>query len=121
MKALFDTNILIDYLNGESQAHEELQRYHQRLISLITWIEVLVGCQDAEEERIVRRFLAGFELVAVDLEIGKRAVELRRLHRIRLPDVLIWASAQHHNALLVSRNSRDFPPDTPGIRLPYQL
>ncbi len=121
MKALFDTNVLIDYLNGIAAARDELQRYGQRLISLITWIEVMVGCRDADEESVVRRFLSGFELVAIDLDIANGAVELRRLHRIRLPDALIWASAQRHNALLVSRNTRDFPPDTPGVRMPYRL
>lgn len=121
MKALFDTNILIDYLNGVPQARDEFRLYQQRLISLITWIEVLVGCRNGDEASAVRRFLAGFELVAIDLEIGKQAVNLRRLYRIRLPDALIWASAQQHNALLISRNTKDFPMDSPGVRVPYQL
>jgi predicted nucleic acid-binding protein len=43
MKAVFDTNILVDYLNGFPQAAEELNRYSQRLISQITWMEVLQG------------------------------------------------------------------------------
>jgi len=43
------------------------------------------------------------------------------LYGMRLPDALIWASAQHESALLVSRNTRDFPADAPGVRVPYQL
>lgn len=35
--ALFDTNILIDYLRGIPAAREELERFEQRAISLITW------------------------------------------------------------------------------------
>ena len=43
VKALFDTNILVDYLNAVPQARTELQRYTEKAISIITWMEVMVG------------------------------------------------------------------------------
>ncbi len=43
MNALFHTNILIDYLNGIDAAREELARYAQASISLITWMEKSKG------------------------------------------------------------------------------
>ena len=43
VSALFDTNILIDYLNGVEAARTELGRYSDKAISLITWMEVMVG------------------------------------------------------------------------------
>lgn len=121
MKALFDTNILIDYLNGEEPAKHELGRYNHRLISLITWMEVLVGCRGPAEERAVRHFLSGFDLAAIDLAVSDQAVTLRRTHGMRLPDAIIWASAQQHHALLVTRNTKDFPVESPGVRIPYRL
>ena len=39
MKAVFDTNILIDYLNGIDAAKVELARYSLRQISVISFIE----------------------------------------------------------------------------------
>ena len=48
MKALMDTNILIDYLNGIDAAREEIGRYETPLISAITWMEVMVGAIDDE-------------------------------------------------------------------------
>ena len=39
VKALFDTSILIDYLNQQPQARDELGRYRQKAISIITWME----------------------------------------------------------------------------------
>lgn len=51
--------------------------------------------------------------------IAERAVAIRREHRMRLPDAIIWASAQSQGALLVTRNSNDFPPEEPGVRVPY--
>lgn len=121
VKALFDTNILVDYLNGIPPAREELQRHPERLISLLTWMEILVGCHDPEEEATARRFLDGFEIVPVNGGVAERAVALRRQYRLRLPDAIIWASAQEHSALLITRDTRDFPADAPEIRVPYQL
>ena len=43
MHALFDSNILIDFLNGIAAAKVELSLYESRAISVITWMEVLSG------------------------------------------------------------------------------
>ena len=120
VKALFDTNVLVDYLNAVPQARSELQRYTEKAISIITWMEVMVGV-DQDLEAPTRSFLNGFDLVDVDQRIAERAVSLRRDHRIKLPDAIIWATAQVHAMLLVTRNIKDFPADDPGVRAPYKL
>jgi predicted nucleic acid-binding protein len=120
VKALFDTNILVDYLRGIQMAREELGRYRQKAISLVTWMEVLVGTNAATEHG-TREFLNGFELIAIDHGIAERAVELRRAHRIKLPDAIVWASAQTHAMLLVTRDAKGFPDRDPGIRVPYAV
>ena len=43
VKALFDTNILLDYLKGVEAAQVERARYRQPLISIVTWMEVLAA------------------------------------------------------------------------------
>ena len=118
--ALFDTNILIDHLNAISQAREEIERFEDRAISIITWMEVMVGAKTDLVEP-TRRFLEGFQVIALDDEIANRAIELRRGHRIKLPDAVIWATAQTNSRLLVTRNTKDFPTKDPGIREPYTL
>lgn len=120
MKALFDTNILIDYLSARPQARTELKRYSEKAISIITWMEVMIGAE-APLEAQTRAFLGGFELVGVTPSIADRAVALRRASKIKLPDAIIWASAQAGNLLLVTRNTKDFPPNDPGIRIPYVI
>ena len=120
MKALVDTNILIDYLNGVELARDELRRYRSVLISPISWMEVMVGTSDHHEQS-VRQFLAKFQQVAIDKKVAELAVSIRRDRRIRLPDAIIWASAQLENALLVTRNIKDFSPEHPSVRLPYTL
>ncbi len=121
MQAVIDTNILVDYLRGVVEARQELSRYRRPAISLLTWMEILAGAQTAEEEALLRDFLHGFLMLPVTSEVAERAVQLRREHRIRLPDAIIWASAQVRDCLFVTRNTRDFPVDDPGVRVPYHI
>lgn len=120
VRGLFDTNVLIDYLSGIAAAKAEIARYEYRAISMISWMEVLVGAS-AEEEGAIRAWLDSFGVIAVDNIIANRAVEIRKEKKIRLPDAIIWATAQVNSLLLVSRNTKDFPADEPGIRLPYKI
>lgn len=120
MKAVFDTNLVIDALNGVSAADKEYKRYTQVLISRITWMEVLVGAQ--EDDAQLRDFLeTQFEIIPLDLAVAERAIQLRRSHHMRLPDAIIWATAQVQDAILITRNSKDFHTDWEDIRIPYQL
>jgi len=120
VKALFDTCILIDYLNGVDAAKKELVRYEYRAISVITWMEVLVGAS-AEEDETIRAWLGSFDVIALNSAIANRAVELRKAKRVRLPDAIVWATAQVQSLLFVSRNTKDFSADEPGIRVPYKI
>jgi predicted nucleic acid-binding protein len=120
VKALLDTNILIDYLNGIDPARDEIGRYQRPLISLITWMEVLAGTPTGHAQP-VRAFLRRFECVGIDTDIAERAVQVRQAHRLKLPDAIIQATALEHSALLVTRNTKDFADDEPGIRVPYAL
>jgi len=119
MRALFDSDVLIDYLSGLTEARNELAQYSERLISIITCAEVLIGADNEDELRACRECLADFTLIDVGTEIAEEAVRLRREHRLKLPDALIWATAMTEGLLLVTRNTKDFPENHPGIRVPY--
>ena len=118
VKALFDTNVLIDYLQGNPDARQEIERFEDAAISIVTWMEVLVGTTD-ENHAATRAFLSGFRLIGLDQDQADRAVSLRRGHRIKLPDAIIWSAAQGEDRILVTRNTRDFPAEDPGVRIPY--
>ncbi len=121
MRPVFDTNILIDYLNGHSQAAQELARYPAAAISPITWIEVMAGAASDNEEKSLRSFLGRFSQVPLDRKVAEAATALRRQHRIRLPDAIIWGTARSEGTLLITRNTKDFPEQEPDIRVPYRL
>lgn len=118
---LFDTNILIDHLNGEKRATQEIRRSPGAAISIITWIEVMAGAAGAEEEALLRTFLTNFHCLPITGPIAERASENRRVRRIKLPDAIILATAETAGRQLVTRNVRDFPKGMRGVRMPYQV
>ena len=83
-------------------------------------MEVLIGA-DGDDTQL-RDFLeAYFQIIPLDLVVSENAVQLRRAYHIRLPDAIIWATAKAYDAVLVTRNTKDFKPEWDGIRVPYSL
>ena len=121
MKAVFDTNILIDLLNGRVEANNEAGRYTGLAISRISWIEVLAGVRDADDKDRVENLLGFFEMIELDEPVAREAIELSKEHCLKLPDAVIWASAKLRDSLLITRNARDFPIGDQSIRVPYQI
>lgn len=119
MKALFDTNILIDYLSGVPQARAAIERPRHRLISAITWMEVLAGARTEAEEDVIDMFLRDFAVIDVSRPIARTAVAIRKTRRLRLPDAIILATAQLESATLVTRNTMAFPATDPDVLVPY--
>lgn len=79
VKVLFDTNILIDFLDGVPQAQKEWTQHVDRAISLITWMEVMTGVSGNKGElSLVKSFLGSFLLIPVDVGIASETVRLRK-------------------------------------------
>ena len=116
----FDTNILIDWLFDRQPAIQELSRYRKHRMSRIVWTEVLAGEPLPERPRLLQ-LMSPFEVVEVDARIATAAADIRHRLRMKLLDALILATAQVNGAILVTRNTKDFPANMPGIRVPYTL
>lgn len=119
IEAVFDTNILVDYLLGRDEAQQEFDRYSRRGISIVTWMELQIGSRTDAEADVIDLFLREFRVIEITRQVARRAAEIRRRTRVRLPDAIIWATAQMESAQLVTRNAKDFPKDDPAIRVPY--
>ena len=120
---LFDTCILIDYLNGLSPAADTLKEYAgNSAVSVITWMEVMVGALrlDHERQQATRRFLARFTLLTISGAVPELAASIRAQSSMKLPDAIIGATAQIENRLLITRNFKDFK-NTHGVIFPYTL
>lgn len=119
--AVFDTCILIDYLLGIEAARETIARYEAPAISIVTWMETLVGAADEEEAATIGQFLDRFERIGVTDALAEQAVALRRRYRIRLPDAIIWATAKAARCPFLTRDLKDFPAGEADIVAPYEL
>jgi predicted nucleic acid-binding protein len=118
--ALFDTNILIDDLKGDSRARSELLGCVAGYVSRIAWIELLVGADTVPLKRAALKELKALWVLDVTEGIARRTVEVRQQHRkLKLPDAIIYATALEHGLTLVTRNTRDFNETMPNVRIPY--
>ena len=116
----FDTNIVIDWLKQRSEAVAELSRYNGHRISRIVWTEVMAG-EEIERRVPVRQALSNFETVELDERIATAAADIRYRSKMKLMDAYILATAQVNGSILITRNTKDFPANLPGIRVPYTL
>ncbi|MCR2835038.1 type II toxin-antitoxin system VapC family toxin [Parerythrobacter lacustris] len=116
----FDSNIVIDWLNRKPEAKMELLRYRRHRVSRIVWTEVLAG-ERLEDRDGVRQVISAFEVVEIDARIAMAAADIRHRTKMKLMDAYILATAQVNGAILITRNTKDFPAAMPGIRVPYTL
>lgn len=122
MQPVFDTNIIIDFLNKKTaKAEREFKRYHSRAISVMTWMEVMVGTTDKTRGETEQFLARSFSCLPITNAIARQAVINRKNMRLKLPDAIILATAEEHNTLLVTRNTKDFSKKHPSIRVPYTL
>jgi predicted nucleic acid-binding protein len=111
---------LIDWLQDRPQAAAELSRYRRHRISRVVWTEILTG-EVLERRDVVQQLIAPFEVVEIDARIALAAADIRHRTRMKLLDAYVLATAQVNGAILITRNTKDFPAAMPGIRVPYTL
>lgn len=112
---LIDTDILIDVGRGVPEAETCLQTLaanSELAISLITQMELMVGCANKRELQTLDLFLSQFQVIPIDPDISNKAVELIQVYRLShgllIPDSLIAATAMVYQCLFISKNQRDY-------------
>ena len=123
---LIDTNILIYYLAGSLEPEEKpiIDKILQESfnISIITRIELL-GWKGHSPEGLIkaRHLLDCARCISLTDTIAEKTIEIRKEASITLPDAVIAASALSLDAILVTRNVKEFT-NVDGIRFynPFQ-
>lgn len=112
---IVDTDILIDAARQVREAVDcldQIERISALAISVVTEMELLVGCQNKTEQRNTERFLQRFQVLRLAENACDQAVELLRQYRLShgllIPDAMIAATAMTLGLPLISKNQRDF-------------
>ena len=112
---IVDTDIIIDVGRGIPEAVnclQELKSTSRLAISIVTQMELIVGCANKSELRTLEKFLQQFDVITIDPPISDKAVDLLRLYRLShcllIADGLIAATAIIWNYPFISKNQRDY-------------
>ena len=112
---IIDTDILIDAARQVREAVDcldQIERISALAISVVTEMELLIGCQNKTEQRNTERFLQRFQVLRLNENACDQAVELLRQYRLShgllIPDAMIAATAMTLGNPLISKNQRDF-------------
>ena len=112
---IVDTDILIDAARQVGTAIDCLDRIEFQsvlAVSVITQMELLVGCRNKAELRNTERFLQRFQSLKLNEYVCDFALNLLRQYRLSyglmIPDALIAATAITLSQPLISKNQRDY-------------
>ncbi|MCF8371983.1 MAG: type II toxin-antitoxin system VapC family toxin [Bacteroidales bacterium] len=114
IKYLWDTNIAIYYL--QDLIPPSVALYIDGLIlnsppaiSVISEIELLCWkTTNPDDIEILKSFINDCYVYELNNQIKMKTAEIRKQHRVKLPDAIIAATAIVFNLTLLSINSKDF-------------
>lgn len=102
---------------------EEVERQASLAISVVSQMELIIGCRNKAELRSLDKFLSRFQRVKLNEQTSTLAIDLLRRYRLShgllIADALIAATALLQDIPLVTKNERDYR-FIAGLRLlPY--
>lgn len=126
VRRIVDTDIIVDMLRGLKASRDYIRRFElgelKGILSAVVIAELYAGrrTRDPTIARRIENVITLFTVVNIGPNIARMAGELMRDYGLSLPDALIAATALAYNAILVTRNVRDFQ-RIPNLRLevPY--
>lgn len=111
---LVDTDILIDYLRGHSEAVEFLESNVDSVhVSAVTVAELYQGVKEGAERTRLASTLSALTILSMSEDIAERAGLYRRDFRAQsgcgLADCMIAATASFHGLRLATLNMKYYP------------
>jgi hypothetical protein len=123
---IVDTDVLIDAGRDIREAVtclEQIERQASLAISVVSQMELIIGCRNKAELRTLDKFLSRFQVVKLNERISDVAVDLLRHYRLShgllIADALIAATALLQEIPFATKNQGDYR-FIAGLRLlPY--
>ncbi len=121
---LLDTDVLVDFLRGNSKAVAFVKVHSARIIlSSIVVAELYSGVKGDAEQAALDNFISLFRIIPVSAEIAKAGGLYKRdygkSHGVGLADAILAATAEAENAELKTLNTTHYPM-LKGIKPPYK-
>ena len=111
---LVDTDVLVWYMRGNTKALDELEKYKNFSISVVTYMELVQGMRNKKELTSLRKALKSWncKIIYITEEISSKAmfyVEQHYLsHSIQIADALIGATAVSYGVSLLTGNDKHY-------------
>lgn len=109
---LIDSNAIIDYLGnkipGRSKNFMDKIIDSTPNISILSQIEVLSFNTSDENQIILKNFIFDSNIYELTNEVANICIEIRKVHKTKLPDAIIASTAIANNMVLITRNKKDF-------------
>ena len=112
---IIDTDILIDVARGNSDTIDcllSLEKSSTLAISVVTQMELIIGCRNKKELKDLEKFLRRFQILKITDRISDVTIDLLQQYYLSpsllIADGLIAATALVHNESFITKNQRDF-------------
>lgn len=111
---LFDTNVLIWALKGDTNAQRKIDGDGNRFVSAVSYMELIQGTRDKREQRLIKQFLSAldFEVLPITEAVSHLAIifveKCALKSGIRLTDALVFSAACEYSIRLCSANQKNF-------------
>jgi predicted nucleic acid-binding protein len=113
MSYILDTNTVIYYL--KKQLPEKAEKFIDSLVakktpylSVITEMELLCWNGPKEDMESLKNFIDDTRVIELEKDIKFKTIEIRRSHKIKLPDAIIAATAIVRGFSLLTRDTYHF-------------
>ena len=101
-KLLADTNIVIYLLDGDRTVAELLDNKTVH-VSFVTQLELLSYSDLSDQDEVrIKEFLEQCIIIDINPSIKEETIRIRKLHRLKLPDSIIIASALYLDIPLIT-------------------
>lgn len=106
---VLDTNILIYLSKKQLDLNILFLENTTYSISVISKIELLgYEFKNAQELNIITELINALNVISLNDDIVQLTIELRKKHRIKIPDAIVYATAQSLDGTLYTNNVADF-------------